>query len=318
MPNQNQKVKKQNQNQKAVKRVAKSQPRKKRIISEGERCALEYAASLADPFDLSLAPCIPSSPSIPSSKRCCWAKGTGVIGTSGVGWIYGIPVVANDSNFLYVSDVGSTGSSFSTVDGTSIMNNSQLTGLDIAGDTDGARIRIVSFGIRIRYTGTQLNMGGTAVAFEHPIHDTLTGLAMSDLLAYGRSSSQQFDRKWISTTYTPSYDLENQYGSNPYGYTNNNFLGIMCTGVAGMTFEFEAVVHYEAIGEFVRNKSKSPVAPVEAQQGANWVSNLGDMALSAFANLPEGSAVHAIQAMGALTGLSPTPTAGQVLRLLHR
>lgn len=132
------------------------------------------------------------------------------------------------------------------------------------GVAPSAQYRVVSAGLRIRYSGTELNKGGTIRALQHPNHDSIIGLTAAQIEGYVQSKRFPVTREWSHVVYCPLTDSYNtQTGSGgfvaPYAVP---FQGFLVSSTSGNEFEFEYVVNYEVSGRNVRGQTvcfKDPV-----------------------------------------------------------
>jgi hypothetical protein len=145
-------------------------------------------------------------------------------------------------------------------------NNSELSEADFS--TSKVQGRVVGCGLRIRYTGKQVDMNGTVYALEEPSHLNTTALTINDLRGYDRVKTKSFNREWTVVTWQPVLPSETTYSTFALGAsepTTPLIILIECQGApAGTTypFEWEWYLHYEVIGSGARGKTQSHIAPV--------------------------------------------------------
>jgi hypothetical protein len=115
-------------------------------------------------------------------------------------------------------------------------------------------------------------MNGTVYALEEPAHLDCNGFTVERLRMFDRVKTAPFNKEWTVVTWQPILPQETTYASDPYSapYTGEAhsplLILIECQGMpAGTTlpFEWEYVLHYEAIGSGARGKTKSHIAPRE-------------------------------------------------------
>lgn len=174
----------------AVRRVSEgSNPRSyysgdRLILGPGSR---KWVKAAINPFDLSLKQIgVPRQGSQPSQKVTGFVRGTGYIGTAGVGFVYVMPCLANDRaiagvttddyafNMLaqfdnlnpVLNQNGNSASPKSVYMSNLPYNFAQLTA-PVTGTSlvDG---RIVSVSLRVMYTGTNLNKSGNYYSMVQP------------------------------------------------------------------------------------------------------------------------------------------------------
>lgn len=172
-----------------TKRPKKSDSRGKALILGAE--ASRYLKSYIHPFDPEVRSAhIPTTPSYPTYKVMGFIRGTGYIGTQGIGFVAFAPTVANDSSCVYyttaayaqnmaapaASDSGIL-SGGATIPAIAVMSNLPYTSSQITATTRNAKIepRIVSAALRLQFTGTELNRSGLVYAYTDPDGDNTLG-----------------------------------------------------------------------------------------------------------------------------------------------
>ena len=163
-------------------RKAARLPQRTRLPAPTKRAGLsvpatQYAQSLANPFTGPLAS-VPDFPSVPSRRLRVYSRGFFSTGTANVGYVCAAPPMASRA------DVDSVWYSSSSYAGTSFEVNTATPGV-LSGRTNSdynnaefgpgtlLRGRIVSSGLRIRYSATNLNRGGTVLGVITPNLNTL-------------------------------------------------------------------------------------------------------------------------------------------------
>jgi len=250
-------------------------------------CAIKYALAIADPFSPGAKQsCVPRAPSIPSLKNTAVTRITAFVGTSGVGFVLLNPTLANDLPALWYTQATFTGlavtplSANNTITTGVTTSNLPLpynsTSLLSSGGSYQVYGRIVSSGLRIKYTGTTMNESGAYYCYVTPNHDNVMGYAGSASAAGAllETSVTSIDREPCSiacygindneTTYSNTNSgtsqsvlfpfsainntFNNGYTYNP-GYSNGSPIGVIIfTGVAGSSFLVECIQHTEYAG----------------------------------------------------------------------
>jgi hypothetical protein len=230
---------------------------------------------------------VPTFPAFPSSKNVVWARGNGSTGSSGYGQIccYPLALAVNDANSVTVSNSAWAGSAIAQspgagVDG--ITTNAPYATADIAGDA--VNYRLVATGIRLRYVGTQLEMGGSVYAATTPSHTSLNGATAADFLALDRVEQAPFDRSWVAVTWTPVKDSETTFITAYGAGTPHLAVLIKAASTTPVAFEFEVFAHIEYIGSNVRQKTASHADVLGFQKAATAVSALHTRAVDAISN----------------------------------
>jgi hypothetical protein len=256
-------------------------------------------------------------------------------GKNNKGYIALAPCLANDIPWIYYSNVGyddtypilsnSAPSLGNTVSGTAQLpysaadlqalnnNERQTKPPDVAG-------RIVSCAIRIRYTGTNLNMGGTMVGYVDPLHGNLNETTYTGLASRGEALHLTVSRQWselcvfANTPEEFSYpgfrsdsiavheDLRSLFPLSDMLSIDEADAGIggvplmfqIETAVAQQPFEFEVVQHVEYVGKLTTaymTKSHTDVGAMGMiQEAANSMrlDRAGKPTRSAWRNFTRG------------------------------
>jgi len=133
----------------------------------------------------------------------------------------------------------------------------------------GIKYRVVAAGLRVRYTGTEVNMAGTIHATIQPNHDTLAGADVSTLGQLETYFRYPVSKDWFLVYHTPVMDDDFLYYpdavNNPgfFGTTISlqsfqHYMGFQVTDCPGGSFQWECVVHYEVVGSEVRGLTATP------------------------------------------------------------
>lgn len=222
----------------------------------------DYLKSLCDPSAYR-AIGIPSSDNVGSQtslKQHVFGKGTFQIGTGG--WGYAMlncgGAVASDGPAVQGSTASYPGTTVGGGIGAEIFvnnSNSMFQQADF-GVSPLASYRIVSAVLRIRYAGTQLNLGGTVRALQHPTHETLGGLNAAAIEGFRQAKRFPVSREWDHVVYCP---LTDQYNTNP-GVTVSGpyalpFMACLVSSTPGNEFEYEYYINYEIIGRNIRGQT---------------------------------------------------------------
>ncbi len=230
-------------------------------------CAQAYAKALVDPFGpTDEAPCIPDTLVLPSYKFSTTVRGVATAGTAGFGYVSFDPWLAVHNGATVAgaftnAPVRFTQSAFagaffdpaSIPAGTGVLaSNSQITVAAMQSTTATRDYRLVGAGVRIRYTGTELNRGGRLVLYRNRSNQPSIGLnTIATALLDNYYSSEDVDRDWATVTYSPSRadDITYQKYIDPIVSSTVGYpiFMIMFESTAGNQFEFECIAHYEMI-----------------------------------------------------------------------
>jgi hypothetical protein len=255
-------------------------------------CTRQYLASLIDPFDTNVLPCMPDFSTIQSRKARVFARGSFNTCTAGAKSGFGFICL---NPFRFANNTPSTALSglrfsspaylFDTINNDGgVANISVLaSNADYSNSfTNTVSYRLISAGIRARFSGTNLNRGGRMFGLEDPMHNNLHGLNSGTMQSHDGCRSVSFpENDWFNVVYSPKYPLESAYidiASEPNfqtmaqtpiagaGQTSAAIpfcLGIIVeTAAATQLITFEAYGNYEYIGDGVRGKTPSESDPL--------------------------------------------------------
>lgn len=223
-------------------------------------CSVHYLQAIEDPFSLKEPVCIPDLHAVNSKKVRVLQRGQfATSGTTGVGWIFARPSVrCNDVSVATSTSSSYDGSSATVISTTSLnINNTILAKVPYSASEfggDAIQARTVGFGLRIRYMGPELYMGGQVVALRIPDNGDALGKTTNNLYSYSQAKTFPVTRDWISVMYKPAKPSEFEYGSLAGSPSSPSSLVIAINGTTGVTnlsatFEFELITHLEFIGE---------------------------------------------------------------------
>lgn len=240
---------------------------------------------------------VPIGDPVPSLKSHCFSRGTFACGTQGVGFVYFGPWNAGTSDTtcgLY-SGPSFTGVAFTNI-GTppalvAVNTNAPYLAADI-GPAPLAQWRLVSAMLRIRYTGTTLNLGGTVHGLFHPEQESLTGITIPGLDLYKQTARMSVSRDWQTINFCPSTQdggyteaADNAALGRPY------FMGFIVNSTPSNTFDFEFYVNVEYAGRNIRGQTPGTNDPVAyfAAAEAMRVAPVHDKALPKYTAQMENS-----------------------------
>lgn len=237
------------------------------------KCATDYGRALSNPFTGPLA-CVPIAPSVYSLKVRTWVKGefrTSSTGASptGVGFICVDPYcgVTYDIPCVIHSDAAYQGTTvaYGAAGTSSHYSNSAYAAGNFGDGATTAQYRIVASGLRIRYIGTELNRGGTIIAFRDPTGSSTIGQDITTLLAEVESKKFPVNRVWTTLCWRPSQINDYGFNKDPSTTDTNLLFGPICMIVEspdpsiGAAFEYEFSSVYEINGKNVRGQTLTTV-----------------------------------------------------------
>lgn len=225
--------------------------------------AATYAATLADPWAIQGAR-IPLAPNVPSAVFNATARGAGAIGTLGGGFVAVAPerMACNDAiSVIYTTSAYAQAPGFINIGPAGTYSNSPYPTSSFGGAINGGlQYRLVSAGIRINYTGTELNRGGIYLPL------CLTGTSLLDLtlgslLGVPNARPLRITEGPVSVVWCACDPADFDYKQAPS--TDGMFcLGIIVNGVAGTTFEYEVSANFEVFG---RNAVNAVAVPADTE-----------------------------------------------------
>lgn len=207
-------------------------------------------------------------------------------GQSGFVWCNPMNSLANDHdcvNFTLSDYTGGGGyagvanGAGTTVYGTA-RSNSEYNAASYGNTPGTAQGRVVSCGLRIRYSGTELNRAGTVVAFSDPTHSTINGMTPAQISLEVQSRRFPVSREWTTVLYTPveadEYQLINVsnalVAANVAAGTLSWYMGFQVIGaVAGTTFDWEMFTVFEVNGRSVRGMTPTHSDPTGLASAMN-------------------------------------------------
>jgi hypothetical protein len=235
------------------------------------QCADTYMRVLSNPFTDVDNACIPDAITLPSQKMRVTCRGTFYSGTNGFGFVginpwtgitsdgisttQGIGCTAVYStvnyNYAYVTlPMTSTTGGIATANSNSIYTRAAMNGAQGA-----LNFRLVGCGLRVRYIGTELNMGGRIIMYRQrtnfpDVNNNLSpAYALNDVFYHSSTMS----RSWKQITYLPARTEDLSYHSfndpSNVGVTDYRIMWALVDGtVTNVAFEFESIYYYEIVG----------------------------------------------------------------------
>jgi len=245
------------------------------IVSE---CARDYARALANPFDGPLA-CVPCDFLNSNLINRTYVKGTFACGSQ-IGFICLDPKKSafNDQPCVISSKSTFTGTNMdlnATADINLDSSNSAYSSTLIGVNQGDLAYRIVASGLRIRYTGTELNLGGIVNALHDPTHCGMYLRNMSQMDGELQARRFAVSRKWTTILYRPVVSNEqallettpNFASTNSPTITNatsNWYMGFIVVPPSSTTFsafEYEAFTVVEYQGRNIRGQRLTHADP---------------------------------------------------------
>jgi hypothetical protein len=268
-------------NQKKVAKGSRAKPGALSYSTMSE-CAKLYVKALVDPWNVPGGACVPDAVTIPSYKVPFFVRGRFEVGTLGVGYVVmnpyvcfnGAPMCMGTTSLYNLSVIGNNPSSPGTML-TQYYNNSPYSNDLFAVSATGRR-RVVGAGIKARYIGAELTRSGRIIEYRHPINDSVfTGgaVAVQTLLANRETEPGPVDREFHYVVWKPSVPTDLAYleYSPDIEAPSGSCLLLAVEGAPpGAAFEFDAMAHFEIVGNFnpTTTASTSDFLGYSAIQGA--------------------------------------------------
>lgn len=231
------------------------------LVSE---CTKDYAKVVNNPFDAKPS-CVPWMPALDSGKYKVFVRGVLEKDPASGGHlsVCARPEIGNASpDNVWASNATYSDSRLLTSG--SMVTNYPFNGPFAASDFgNGVRVRLASIGLRVRYVGAQLDMGGTVVGLVHPDRGTLSGMDTTALLSFDRTIRKPVSRQWTELRAAGFFASDFDFAVTDKPWGSSHFLGFLIQyNGSDPSFEFEFYANYEAVGSMVRDKTPSFSDPV--------------------------------------------------------
>ncbi len=235
--------------------------------------ASAFAIAITDPWhEMCARVGIPTGNAGPSYKLRTVKRIVATTGTAGYGFACFAPVTANDVATVAYSGSTYAGTVFRTTTATAgvsvtSMNKLPFTSAQVTDQTqtNAVSARVVSYGWKITYTGTEQNKGGVYYTVNMPDRSPIDGLGVADIGDYPQTRVLAIDRQTEDGTLHPVNWHEWSYSNSDtqdtdqmiYPYSDGAagsatavpaIAGVLWNAVAGTTFEVQLVQLIEYIG----------------------------------------------------------------------
>lgn len=302
------------------------------------KCASDFAASLANPFSGPTEACLPVTPSISSRKIRTFVRTQLGIGTQGYGFATAQPLACNDGSTVggsvgtaavYNSTTAFTGTGIpilnTTVAGVAAVNhNGDYSSIQFS--AQGAQVRLVSMGMRVRWSGTELNRGGRIILYEDPDHAdwSQTGISLSQLLANEKSREFKVSEDWTTLCHSgPVMPSEYDFATTPFGPFGSSsapahYMLCLIQAAAGYAVDLEVYWNYEIAGRNVRGKSRSDADDLGFTTVSSAIRNVKDGQLDSSHPLVSSKTDKALVLKKIVDTYAAKNSSGWVTRTLNR
>jgi len=256
---------------------------KQRLLWKVPDCAVEYFATLCDPFNASPGACLPADVlPLPSQKVRTFARVRMALGTTGFGFACYTPVGSNDQAILQYTTATSVGTSatlFNAYTNLANANNTQgpFTGANITGGD--ISWRLVAGGLRIKYIGAASLSNGVTIGVEHQDHRNARTMSWDILNTNPYSIIQRVGPStWDSAVCSsgPVTPQELEWSNSSYipsPAADAGYVLIAVSGTPGDIYEAEVFQHVEYIGTLCSSKSRSHSDPSSYSKIVDTVKN---------------------------------------------
>jgi hypothetical protein len=276
MPRKPSTVKRPRKSVKPKSKVKAKQPAPKSVQKQRpniSQCALDYIHTMVNPIDGPMG-CVPGNLSMTSQKLRVCGRGQFFSGTSKMGFLICDPFssVANDA-FSIVGTLG--GYTGTTIVNSSAANtftagcNSPYTKAQFADTSIGNESRVVGACVRIRYSGTVFDKGGTATLLHSPDGYSLIGSTVPQLGNEPQAEKIRLTDDWTTVWYYPTGIRDYEFYPTVFPDTatmSNGTYGFpmtiaVNTASESMPFDYEFWIVHEVIGRNVQGKTRSHADP---------------------------------------------------------
>lgn len=226
----------------------------------------DYCHALCNPFDAK--PCgVPLAPIVNTQKTRVYVKGTASTGIGGVGFVSARPGHggSNTSTAVFYTDSSYQGSTVQNTSGPGVnpgSTNSPYSSANFGPGATDLSFRIVSFGLRARYIGTELNRGGSKICLVDPTHNATDGRDEAQLLAEPQARKLPVSREWVNLHWQPITTDEYGFSSTDFGSAYMTIMFVSPDASINLPFEFEAYGIYEFQGSVARAQTHTFADPV--------------------------------------------------------
>jgi len=228
-----------------------------------EACEKVYARALADPFDSQIygRVCYPGFPVKESVKMVGQQSATVGVGTNGVGWLMFDVTPVNDSGAIYYTDTtyGGTLASSLATSGVGINGgywNTPAPSSMFPETSVGNQFRMVCAGAQWRYTGTELDRGGSTYSLASPQAVSLSGATLTGCIANAVAREHSVKDQYQVFVLPPIADsaIEWKDSDQKYPWSDGGNTGVgplaclVFVGKPGTTYNVKLVEHFECAG----------------------------------------------------------------------
>jgi len=263
-----------------------SRPPKKSLSD----CSVHYALALSDPWSCPEAPCVPDTITLESFKFSVRSRATFAVGTAGYGYVALNPYnpyaySTGSANWACATTSAFTGPGYYLPNGSNgvnwINNDSGFSYVQANGYEHA--YRVVGSGIKVMYTGNEMNRQGLFLIYRDPSNTALADGSTFDALATMREAAQvAVTKDWhcclwkpasaSDITYAPrGNDIDVGGGNKLYAQNPCMMIGI-AGGTPGASIQFDLITWFELTGRSLPTLTVSHTDPVGFSLASSAVS----------------------------------------------
>jgi hypothetical protein len=221
---------------------------------------------LIDPFNVHGVG-LPTSPAVPSLKAWVFSKGSFSTQANSQGYIGFNPYagVTSDLPTVFYTDGSGAVTSMPGAIAAGVLGattNSPYLSTSYGANENDSSWRIVSAGLRVRYTGTTLNKGGSLVVVSHPTHNSIVGATDPEMLAYNTSKRLPVNDVWTCLVWCPAIGADFQFRQAVPAGVPTMGVSVEAPSATVVTFAFEAFINFEVNGRTIRGQTPTMQDPV--------------------------------------------------------
>jgi hypothetical protein len=142
-----------------------------------------------------------------------------------------------------------------------ISSNAPYSASQFGHDVGQLSFRIVAFGLRVRFVGTELNRGGSKVCLVDPTHNSTQGRTEANLLAEPQARKCPVTREWVNLHWQPITTDEYGFQAATFGGAYMTVMLISPDPAISLPFEFELYGIYEYQGSIARAQTHTFADP---------------------------------------------------------
>jgi len=119
--------------------------------------------------------------------------------------------------------------------------------------------RVVGAGLRARYIGPELTRSGRVIEYRHPINGSVFTIGTGQIADYLRNRETEpgpVDREWHYVVWRPALPADIAYRDASSAFAASLLFAVE-GAPPGAAFEFDAMVHFEIVGELCPTTSAS-------------------------------------------------------------